>query len=169
MIVAGLLIVHDACRAEAPQRRHACIVPAWRESAALELGNIALATDRLVGGNARFVLGHHAQRLDERIAEIVEGFEPVGPGNRTVRVLELRVALRNQLVEVLVVDDLVGGQDEVVVVDLDIALGDDAVALGVVDQLIGLHVERLRAIDLRLRPEHATGLFSGTNFLASAA
>ena len=159
-----LLIVNDPRRAEAPQRRHARIVLARRKPAAFELGDIALAADGLVGGNARVVLRHHAQGLDERIAEIVERFEPVGPGDGTVRVLELRIALRDQLVEVLVVDDLVGGQDEVVVVDLDIALRDDAIALGVVDELVGLHVEGLRAIDLRLRAEHAARGFRERTF-----
>jgi len=67
----------------------------------------------------------------------------------------LRIAVRDQLVEVLVVDNLIGGQNEVVVVNLDVALGNDAVALGIVEQLIGLHVERLRPVDLRLGTEHA--------------
>ncbi len=158
----GALVVDDARGADAPQRRHARVVLARRELAALVFGDVAFAPVGTVGGNARVVLRDDAQRLDEGVAEIVERLEPVGPGDAAVGVLELGIALGDQLVDVLVVDHLIGGEDVVVVIDLDVALGDHPVALGVVEQLIGLQVERLRAVDLLARTEHAAlGLGEG--------
>ena len=124
------LIVDDARGADAPQRRHAGVVLAGRELAALVFGGVALAPAGALRGDARVVGGDDAQRLDEGVAEIVERLEPVGPGDAAVGVLELGVAFRDQLVDALVVDHLIGGQDVVVVVDLDVALGDHAVVAG---------------------------------------
>ena len=152
------LIVDDARGADAPQRRHAGVALTRRELAPLVLRGVALASARALRGDARVVGGDHAQRLDERIAEVVERLEPVGPGDAAVGVLELGIAFRDQLVDALVVDDLIGGQDVVVVVDLDVALRDHAVVARVVEQLIGLHVERLGAIDVGLWPDDAAGL-----------
>ena len=119
--------------------------------APLVLVDVALAPARPLGGDARVVLGDDAQRLHERVAEVVERLEAVGARDAAVGILELGVALGGEGVGALVVDHLVGGQDVVVVVDLDIALRDHAVAARVVDQLIGLQVERLGPVDLRAR------------------
>ena len=137
----GTLVVNDAGSADAPQRRHAGVVLAGRELAALVLGGVALAAGGALGGDARVVGGDHAERLDEGVAEIVERLEAVGPGDAAVGVLQLGIAFRDQLVDGLVVDHLVGGEDVVVVVDFDIALGDHPVVLGVVEELVGLQVE----------------------------
>src|SRR6185295_7903425 len=130
------LIVNDAGGADAPQRRHAGIVLTGREFAALVFGDVALATRGAIGGNARGV------------AEVVERLEPVRARDAAVGVLQLRVALRDQLIDALVINDPFGGQNVVVVVDLDVALGNDTARLAVVDKLISLQVEGLGAIDL---------------------
>ena len=80
------------------------------------------------GGDARVVLRHHAELLHEGIAEVVRGFEALGTGDIAVGGLQLGVAFCQQLVQALVVDHLVGGEDIVVVVDLDVALDDDVQA-----------------------------------------
>src|SRR5215467_8836128 len=83
--------------------------------------------------------------------------------------LVMRVALGDQLVGALIVDHLVGGQNEVVVVDLDVALSDHPAALGVVEQLVGLQVERLGLIDLGCWTEHAAGLLGEGRLLTGWA
>src|SRR6185295_12306281 len=97
------LIVNDAGGADAPQRRHAGIVLTGREFAALVFGDVALATRGAIGGNAR----------------VVAHLEPVRARDAAVGVLQLRVALRDQLIDALVINDPFGGQNVVVVVDLD--------------------------------------------------
>jgi hypothetical protein len=154
----GLLVVNDARRADAPQRRLARVVLARRELRLLILVDVAFTAARPLRGDARVVLRYDAERLHEGVAEIVERLEAIRPRDAAVGILELGVALGRQGVGALVVDHLVGGQDVVVVIDLDVALRDHAIAARVIDQLIGLQVERLGAVNFRLRTEHAAGL-----------
>ncbi len=160
----GLLIVHDAGGGQAPEGRRARVVPAGSEPPSLEFRDVALATNGIVGCNAGLVSCHDAQGLDEGVAKIIQCLHAVGTRNRSVGVFELCVPFREQLIDPLIVNDLIGREDEVVVVDLDVTLGDHAVALGIVDELISLQVKRLSAVDLRGWPEHAARLLGERAF-----
>ncbi len=118
------LVVNDAGRADAPQRWHAGIILTGCEFAAFVLGHVAFAAAGAIGGNARVIAQDDAQRLHKGVPEIVEGFEAVRPRDAAVGVLQLGIALGEQLVDALVVDHPLGGQNVVVVVDFNVALGD---------------------------------------------
>ena len=153
------LVVDDARRADAPQRRRVAIAFAWREFAVLELGDVAFAPRRALGRNFCVVLGHDRQRLHEAVAEIVGQRVAVGANNVALRLLERDVSDGRQCAGALVVDHLIGRQDVIVVEYFDVAARNDAFARRVVDELIALHIHRQSVVELLLDgAEHAAFL-----------
>ena len=98
--------------------------------------------------DARIVLGHDTQRIDEAVAEVVGQRHLVRGDDRAFGILDAHVALRRERIGVAVVDHLIGKQRVVAVIDLDVAFGRHAVVLVVVDHLVGLQQHGLGRVHL---------------------
>ncbi len=158
------LIMRDGARRDAPQGRLRAVGAAGRELGVFEFGDVAVAADTLFGGDARVVDRDHAQRLDESIAEIIGEGVALGTDDIAVGIAQNDVALCGERVGCLVVDDFVGGEIVVLVLDLDVALGDDLGAFAVVDEFVGLKVKGQTAIELLRFAEDAIFGFGKRSF-----
>ena len=138
--------LRDLVGADAPDGRRIGIVRAGFAGgvdALVEHRDVAALAHGALGSDAGLLLGHHFERSDEAVAEVIGQHDAVGVDDGAVGVLDADVALCRERVGIAVVDDLVGQQRVVVVVDLDIALGDDTVAAVLGNEVVSLQQQGL--------------------------
>ncbi len=144
-----VLAMNDGLCPDAPGRRFVRVLLARLargEPAVVKHGDVAGFTRGGLRDDARIVLGHHTQRIDEAVAEVVGQRHLVRGDDRAFGILDAHVALRRERVGVAVVDHLIGEQRVVAVVDLDVAFGRHPVVLVVVDHLVGLQQHGLALV-----------------------